>query len=146
MFSFEIDYFLLVFVATIGVVQVAASVGRLKGLLILKPPLVARTLGFVLVVSAFVWFFSTAARNINDYEGGLNAPTQGLIFFLGSLAGLAVALLASSVVNLRMNGEKPRPEAGLDALRETNYLRALANSIGYWGRNWRTQTKKYFFG
>ena len=146
MFTFATDYFLLVFVASVGVVQVAASSGRLNGLLIFKSPLVARAVGSAVAVSAFVWFFSTGARNINDYEGGLDGPTQALFFFFGASAGVVVTFAASSLVNLRMRGADHPPEAGLDALRDTNYARALGKSLGYWRRNWRTQTKRYFSG
>ena len=146
MFTFATDYFLLVFVASLGVLQMAASLAHLKGLLIFKPPLVSRALGLLLFVGAFVMFFSTGTRNINDYEGGLDAPTQGLFFFLGAFAGLGVTLMLSSLVNLRMNGGRPSPEAGLDALRETNYISALRLSLGYWSRAWRTRTKSYFSG
>lgn len=146
MFTFATDYFLLVFVASLGVLQIAASLAHLKGLLIFKPPLVSRALGLLLFVGAFVMFFSTGTRNINDYEGGLDAPTQGLFFFLGAFAGLGVTLMLSSLVNLRMNGGRPSPEAGLDALRETNYISALRLSLGYWSRAWRTRTKSYFSG
>ena len=146
MFTFATDYFLLVFVASLGVLQIAASLAHLNGLLIFKPPLVSRALGLLLFVGAFVMFFSTGTRNINDYEGGLDAPTQGLFFFLGAFAGLGVTLMLSSLVNLRMNGGRPSPEAGLDALRETNYISALRLSLGYWSRAWRTRTKSYFSG
>ena len=146
MFTFAIDYFILVFVATIGVLQISASLGRLRGLLLLKPPVVASTLGLLLVVASFIWFFSTGTRNINDYEGGLDAPTQALFFFLGSLAGVVVTFGVSSLVNLRMNGEEPSPGAGLDALRDTNYANALAHSLTYWWKEWRTQMKSYFSG
>ncbi len=146
MLTFATDYFLLVFVASLGVLQIAASLAHLKGLLIFKPPLVSRALGLVLFVGAFVMFFSTGTRNINDYEGGLDAPTQGLFFFLGAFAGLGVTLVLSSLVNLRMNVGRPSPEAGLDALRETNYISALRLSLGYWSRAWRTRTKSYFSG
>ena len=146
MFTFASDYFILVFVASIGVLQIAASLGRLNGLLLFKSPPVARVFGVALVAGAFIWFFSTGERNINDFEGGLDAPTQALFFFLGSLAGTGVTFVVSSLVNLRMNGEEPSPGAGLDALRETNYLRALGHSLGYWWREWRTQMKSYFSG
>ena len=146
MFTFATDYLLLVFVASLGVLQIAASLAHLNGLLIFKPPLVSRALGLLLFVGAFVMFFSTGTRNINDYEGGLDAPTQGLFFFLGAFAGLGVTLMLSSLVNLRMNGGRPSPEAGLDALRETNYISALRLSLGYWSRAWRTRTKSYFSG
>ena len=146
MITFAIDYFILVFVASIGVIQIAASLGRLNGLLIFKSILLARTLGLILAVVPFVLFFSTAERNINDFEGGLDAPTQALFFFLGAIAGGGVTFLLSSLANIRMNNGDPSPEAGLDALRETNYVRALGHSLGYWWREWRTQMKRYFFG
>lgn len=146
MFTFATDYFILVFVASIGVIQIAASLGQLRGLLIFQSPGVARALGVILAVIPFIWFFTTGERNINDYEGGLDAPTQGLFFFLGTLAGGAVTFLVSSLVNLRMGRGDPSPEAGLEALKETNYARALGHSLGYWWREWRRQMKRYFSG
>ena len=146
MFTFATDYYILVFVATIGIIQVAASIGRLNGLLFIKSPIVTRVLGIALAVAAFIWFFSTGDRNINDYEGGLDAPTQSLFFFFGSSTGFVFTFVVSTLVNARMNGEEPSPEEGLDALRDTNYLRALAQSLSYWRREWRTQMKRYFSG
>ena len=146
MFTFATDYYILVCVATVGVLQVAASFGKLNGLLFVKSPVLARVLGAALVVGAFTWFFTVGDRNINDYEGGLDAPTQALFFFFGSSTGMAFTLLASALVNLRMNGHGQTPEEGLNALRGANYLAALAQSISYWRREWRTRTKSYFFG
>ncbi|MCH8205668.1 MAG: hypothetical protein IH956_01530 [Chloroflexi bacterium] len=146
MFTLATDYFLLVFIASLGVIQIAASSGGLNGLLIFKSPIVARALGLALAVAAFILFFSTDERNLNDYEGGLDANTQALFFFLGVLAGGWVTFIGSSLVNIRMKGKDPSPDGGFDALRETNYLRALALSLGYWSRNWRQQMKSYFSG
>ena len=146
MFTFATDYYLLVFAASIGVIQIAASMGRLYGLLIFKSLLVARTFGLILIVASFVWFFGTESRNLNDKNGGLDANSQTLFFFLGASTGLVVTFLVSSLVNIRMNGTEPPPEGGLDALREANYVRALGLSVRYWWRNWRTQMKRYFFG
>ena len=146
MFTFATDYFILVFVASLGVIQIAASMGRLNGLLVFKSPLSARALGMMLVLGAFILFFSTDTRNINDYEGGLDAPTQALFFFFGAAAAVVTTILISSLVNRGMNGGEPSPEEGLDALRDTNYVRALSCSLSYWWKNWRTQTKRYFSG
>ena len=146
MFTFATDYFILVFVASMGVIQIAASVGRLDGLLLVKAPLVARILGLALVVAPFIWFFTSGERNINDYQGGLDANTQALFFFFGAGVGLVATLLLSSLVNARMSGGEPSPESGMDVLKRTNYVRALALSLGYWWSNWRTQTKRYFSG
>ena len=100
----------------------------------------------VMVVGSFVWFFGSADRNINDYEGGLDAPTQALFFFLGALAGVGLTLTVSSLINLRLNGVAQSRDAGLDALRDSSYFRALSHSLVYWWREWRTQTKNYFSG
>ena len=146
MFTFAIDYYMFVFGACLGVIQVAVSLGRLRGLLVFKSPLLARAFGLALAVAAFVWFFATGARNLNDYEGGLDAPTQALLFFLGAISALLVTLLVSSLVNAGLNDGDSEPGDGLDALKDTNYGRALARSLQYWWREWRTQTKSYFFG
>ena len=144
MFTFATDYYLGVFISAMGALQLAASLGGLKGLLFFKSPIASRALALVLVAAGFVLFFSTGYRNINDYEGGLDAPTQGLFFFLGAFTAVLVTLAVSSLVNLRMRGDEPEPSAGVEALRNTNYALALARSITYWCKNWRTQTKRYF--
>ena len=146
MLTFATDYFLLVFIATLGVIQLAASLGGLKGLLVFKSPFVARPLGLALVIGSFLLFFSTDERNLNDYQGGLDANTQALFFFLGVLAGGGVTFVGSSVINLRMKNDSPLTHGGFDALRETNYVWSLARSLGYWSRNWRQQMKSYFSG
>ena len=78
MFSFAADYFIMVFVASLGVMQTAASIGGLRGLLVFKNPLVARPLGIAIAIAAIVWFFMVAERNINDYEGGLDSNRAGV--------------------------------------------------------------------
>ena len=137
MFTFATDYYILVAVAATGALQVAASLGGFHGLLFLKRPLLARPLGLFLIVGAFVWFFAVEKlwffdgedRNINDYEGGLDAPTQALFFFLGSSSALVFTLLATSLVNLGMRAGESDPEDGLDALRRSNYASALRRNI-----------------
>lgn len=138
MFTFAADYYLFVFAASLGVVQIAVSLGRLNGLLVLKSPVAACVLGVVLVLAAFVWFFTSAPRNLNDYEGGLDGNIQALFFFLGALTAVLVTFVVSSLVNARMMGGDPESGEGLDALKRTNYARALSHSLHYWWREWRT--------
>ena len=132
MFTFATDYCIGVFVSTLGVLQLAFSVGGIRGMLVFKSPLVARALGLALAIAGFVLFFSTGTRNINDYEGGLDAPTQALFFFLGAFAAVIVTLVLTSIINYRMRGPDPGPEAGIDSLRDTNYALSLARSLRYW--------------
>ena len=170
MFSFAVDYFIMVFVASLGVMQAAASIGGLRGLLVFKNPLVARALGIVIAIAAIVWFFLAAERNINDYEGGLDSNQQGLLFFLAVAASGVLTCVLTSLWNWRMvdsrlrgndgmkrgNGGECRgndgeraPEAGLGAMRHSNWWQALAHNYRYWfseARCWRTRIKRYFSG
>ena len=146
MSEFATEYSIFVFIASLGAIQIGASVGELSGLLLVRSPLLARALGTVVIVAAVVWFFASENRNINDYEGGLDANGQGLYFFYSALGAVIVTLVVSSLVNHRLTGgHAPRPD-GFDALKHTMYIRALWRSLRYWSREWRTQTKNYFFG
>lgn len=127
--TFAADYFILVFVAGVGVIQVAASIGGLRGLLIFKTPLVARACGLLLAIAAFVWFFTTTEWNINDYEGGLDSNDQALLFFIAITAAGAFTLALTSLVNFRLRDDEADPDAGFDALRRACYFRALAHSL-----------------
>ena len=146
MINFTADYCIVIFISSIGVLQFAFSLGGFRGLLFFKSALIARTLGLGTAILGFALFFGTGTRNINDYEGGLDAPDQALFFSLSTLAAFATNLIVSSLVNRRMRGAGSDTDAGLDALRDSNYASALRRSTLYWRRNWRTQTKRYFFG
>ena len=146
MINFTADYYMAVLISTVGVLQFAFSLGGLRGLLFFKSAIVARTLGLATAALGFALFFGTGSRNINDYEGGLDAPDQALYFSLGALSAFAATLVASSLVNYRMKSAEFHPGDGLNVLRDSNYAAALARSVVYWCSNWRTQTKSYFFG
>ena len=146
MFTFAIDYFLLVFVSGICTIQIACTFSRLTGLLFMKSVAATRLLGASTIVAAFIWFFSVAERNINDYEGGLDSNEQGLLFFLAIVAGGAFTFLSSSVLNRRMHERSTQLGAGLGALAESSYFHAVRANINHWRKNWRTQTRRYFSG
>lgn len=148
MFSFAIDYYLMVVISAIGVLQIAASIGKLHALLLVRSPLVSRAVGIILAITGPVLFFATAERNINDYEGGLDGNFQGMFFILGTITALALTFAATSFVNRSMD-HPTQIESGIESLKRTNYTRALSNNIRFlrkhW-RTWRTWTRPYFFG
>ena len=162
MFTFAADYFIMVFVASLGVMQTAASIGGLRGLLVFKNPLIARPLGIAVAIASVVWFFMGAERNINDYEGGLDSNEQGLLFFLAVAASGMLTCALTSLWNWRMadvclrgNGgindrnSEEAPEAGLGALRCGSWWQAITRNYRYWfseARCWRTRIKRYFSG
>ena len=173
MFSFAVDYFVMVFVASLGVMQAAASIGGLRGLLVFKNPLIARALGIAVAIAAVACFFLIEERNINDYKGGLDSNEQGLLFFLAVAASGIFTCVVTSLWNWRMVGSRVgggggtnrtvlrqaqderiakvdnAPEAGLGALRDGTWWQAVGRNYRYWfseGRCWRTRIKRYFSG
>ena len=128
--SFVPDYLALVFFASCGVFQMAAACNGLHGLLFFKGRRTAFLFGLALWVAAFAWFFLSEPRNQPDTGLGLTGNQQFGYFFVGSGAGLAFTLLVSSVRNLGL-GKEP-PQAGLDALRQSNYLRAIYQTLQPW--------------
>ena len=153
MFSFAADYFIMVFIASLGVMQAAASIGELRGLLLIKSPIIARVLGIVIAIAAIAWFFAVAERNINDYEGGLDSNEQGLLFFLAVAASGVFTCALTSLWNRRLRvsatGLKQAPGAGLGALKSEGWWHALSRnyrSLFNEATCWRTQIKRYFSG
>jgi hypothetical protein len=129
MSPFVADYLLFVFWASMGAVQIGASIGRFHGLLFIKNVGGARALGIALVGGAILWFFLTENRNINDTEGGLDANMQAVGFFAGAAAAVIVTMVVSSLLNSRMGRGEPGPDDGLDALRMASYLGAVRRSL-----------------
>ena len=92
----SVDYFLLVFVAASGVLQMAASQSGLKGMMFFSRPSHSLITGLVMIVGAFLWFFLSAPRNVPDTQGGLDGNTQTGLFAAGAGAALVFTLLTMS--------------------------------------------------
>lgn len=144
--DFVQDYFVLILIASLGVLQIAASYSGLRALLFFKRVSVARGVGMAAIIAAFVWFFASEPRNINDTRGGLDANTQALLFALGSLTAVILTLVGSSLVNVRMKSNSTSPEEGMEALKETAFFQALFENLNYWWKKWQKQMQKYFSG
>ena len=134
--SFALDYFLLVFFGACGVFQLAAACHGFPGLELLPGRRLSLLLGLTLMVTAFAWFFLSAPRNLPDTTQGLNGNEQSGYFFAGSGAALAFTLLASSLRNLWLGAGPGEQTAGMDALRGSNYLRALHRTLRSSVRRW----------
>ena len=80
--SFAFDYYVLVFIASCGVIQLAATYSHLKGILLIKNPRLNLLAGLFLAVGAFIWFFSSESRNLPDIAGGLDGNQQAGLFVI----------------------------------------------------------------
>lgn len=139
--SFILDYFILVFWASCSVFQLAAAFNGIHGLLFFQDRRLSALLGLASVAGAFAWFFLSSPRNVPDAGPGLNGNEQFGYFFAGSGAGLAFTLLVSSWRNRELGRGVLSLPSGIDALRESNYLRALHRTLRLffrpWGRPWK---------
>lgn len=79
--AFSRDYLVMAYVASLGAIQIGATVGGLRGLFLIPEARAARALGVLLLVSAFAYFFlaplwsdgpwgrETAAGGVSGAEG-----------------------------------------------------------------------------
>ena len=122
---FILDYSILVFLAASGLFQIVGAYRGLAGILLLRRRSWSFLLGLVLLVGSFTWFFLSDDRNVPDTAGGLNGNQQFAYFFAGLAAALVATLAIASLVNRRLGAGDLPPEPGFDALKRSNYLRAL---------------------
>ena len=126
---FTLDYFIFVFIASLGVLQIVAAHATLRGLLFVRVRPVAFLIGLVITTLAFLWFFLSEPRNISEAEGGLDGNQMAGFFAVAAGSALLITLLVSSLVSRSMRGNGPQSTSGLDALRETTYVKALLGTL-----------------
>ena len=127
--NFALDYFVFVFIAALGVLQMVAAYSALRGLLFIRVRPLAFLAGLVTTALAFLWFFLSEPRNVPDTEGGLDGNQMAGLFAVAAGSALVLILVLSSISNRSMGGNGQRVVPGLDALRETTYLKALVSGL-----------------
>ena len=129
-----LEYFCLVFVASIGVIQAAAAYNGLKGISFFSYRLSAYL--FMLVTSgpAMASFFSWNERNPT---GVIEGAQQFGLFMLAIVASIGFTLIISSIVkhwSLRGNDVS---HDGLEALKEVTFFQAIRYSfIRFMRKRW----------
>ena len=127
--GFALDYFIFVFIASCGVIQIAAAYSKLRGLLVLARPGRCASLGLLLTLTSLVWFFISEPRNVPDTADGLDGNQQAALFTIGALTAIFITLAVSSLCNRGMKASLTDKDSGLDALSESNYVNALHNRV-----------------
>lgn len=120
MFSLPLDYFLLVFFACCGVIQLAAAYSGLAGMLIVPRARAGYLLGCALVVGSFAWFAAIGDFAIPGDVGGVEGAQQFGLFLGAAVASVAATNILASL--RRLGSRKRSTLAGMDALREGTYL------------------------
>jgi hypothetical protein len=132
--QFTLEYALFVFISALGVLQFVFARNGLRGLLFVRRSLTASAaLGALIVVTAFVWFFTSAPRNVPDTTLGLDGNAQARWFAIGSAAAVAVTFLVSSAINSRWGATPREGASGIDALDQTTFLKAASRRMtSFW--------------
>ena len=126
---FPIDYFLLIFLSTCGVLQLVSLWNGLIFLSFANRLIVNLPLSVVMIIGPFIWFFVSENRNVPDTSTGLDGNQQAMLFIAGSLAGLIFTLLITSLRGTNPCNKCEHSPRGLDTLRKTTYLRALVLTL-----------------
>lgn len=118
------EYIIFVFIASCGVLQMAAVCNGLRGLFFFKRPQVAAIFGALALIGAFVWFFTSRNRNLLPV---LEGSQQLGDFSLSASLAIVFTFVASSLLRAGVNPSRTEggQEGGLNALRGMTYFQAM---------------------
>ena len=127
--SFEADYVLFIFLASLGVVQLAALRNGLKGLCFIRNPSLNLALALALVAGSFLWFFFSEPRNLPDTGDGLDGNQQAMYSVAAAVSAVLFTLTTTSLINIGIGRREDKQESGLQALRHSTYFTALRRTM-----------------
>ena len=132
------QYFILMFVSTVGVLQLIAARNQLKGMLFFERKALAYLLALLAIGGSFGWFFGWDNRlDTAMRQTGLEGAQQFLYFVLGTSAAFAFTFGVSSLLKVYQWKGKTKQKGssqGLDALKEMSYFEAIKHSFRSKGR------------
>ena len=127
-----LDYFILVFLSSLGVYQIAAIHAKLDGLCFFRQPVVQYIFGILAIIGAFGWFFTSKERNIHTTIEG----SQQLGLFLGSIvASWVFTNILASIMQAKVSskGGNPREgkqyDMGMGTLKKTTLIGGIMSSL-----------------
>jgi len=155
MLTFVAEYFLFIFLASLGVLQIAASYTRLNGLSFFKRPKWGYIFGTLMVAGGFSWFYiagdphpevgyAIAVRDIFIYGwSNPKPPDIGLImgegesvicFLLAVECAVLTTIALSSIVKFRISPRTPEEvnkeaQEGLEVLKDMTFFQAITRSL-----------------
>lgn len=137
MFSLAVDYFLLVFFAACGVIQLAAAHSRIGGLLFVSHVGVGYVIGLGLLAGAFAWFVAIGDQNIPGDLGGVEGAQQFGLFLAGAAGAVLSTMAVASMARIRTSSEAVEG-TGVEALRNQTLL-----AVAMWRfRKWRGHDRR----
>jgi hypothetical protein len=127
-----LDYFILVFMSSLGVYQITAIHAKLDGLCFFRHPVVQYIFGILAIIGAFGWFFTSTDRNIHTTVEG----AQQLGLFLGSIvASYVFTAILASVMQAKVSAKEGSPresrqyKMGIETLKKTTLFGGIMSSL-----------------
>ena len=103
MINFYLDYFICCSLVSSGVLQIAATSSRTYLCCFFSRPMINVAFAVGFIITGLLIFITTANRNINDYEGGLDGNEQAFLFYVALSASFFVTSLVTSATNRKKN-------------------------------------------
>jgi hypothetical protein len=120
------EYFFLVFVAAVGVIQAAAAYNGINGISFFNHKIFAYFFMFITLGSVITAFFSWNERNPTGViEGG----EQFFFFMLAIVSAIGFTLVLSSLIKHWSLHDNNVLNNGLDTLKEVTFFQALRYKI-----------------
>lgn len=121
-----IEYFLFIFFASVGVIQITAAWRRLDFALFLRNRSLTFIFAFLVIMASYHWFFFLNARNAGDTGDNIQLP----LFPAAILLSTAFTLFLSSIINAGRNKKGSKidvqvPREGIEVLKEMTYWQAV---------------------
>jgi hypothetical protein len=129
------QYFIFVFIAVIGTLQLIATCHQLKGMLFIRNKPITVILSIAAIVFAFWWFFFRDSRIDTVMRStGVEGAQQFAVFCWTTFAALIVTLVISSLLRMFVyrrregTGQEERLE-GAYQLRYMSWFEALREAF-----------------
>lgn len=119
------QYFIFVFIAVMGMLQLIAACNQLKGMLFIRNKPITLVLSIAAIVFAFWWFFYRDSRvDTVMRRTGLEGAQQFTVFCWTTFAALVVTLVLSSLLQMFVYSRNKRsaPEERIEGAYQLRYM------------------------
>lgn len=149
------EYFLFIFLASLGILQIAASYTNLEGLSFFSRTARGYIFGALSIVGGFSWFYTVGNRHpdisyeittsdLFRYGWSISVPDgtelvmgEGeyvIVFLLAVGCALLITIMLSSIVKFRILSRTPedmseKAEEGLEALKYMTFFQAITRNL-----------------
>ena len=132
------EYYIFVFIAAVGVLQLVVTYRQLKGLAFFQSKILSYIFSILAIGGSFGWFFGWADRIDTVMRRAALEGTQQVVYFnTAAFLALVFTLIISSLLYVFRSKSKCHQKAnpqGMGALEEISYFEALKLSFKPKGR------------